>query len=355
MKNYFLLFLFLFLLSACTDENEENTINNNGNWSKLNFEGDGNGIYSSCSDNQNLYIGTLSNGVYKSTDFGNTWTEKNNGITNKKNCKVFYLNNNLYAVTNEYLNGGVSPLSNKIYKSNNGGDSWELVYENVNFYYASNIDAVFGSIVSFDIIDNNIYIGFGKHLLKSSNNGFSWEIVFTNPSAYFPSGVKKIIKFGSKLILLLNEFSLPNQSIFVSNDNGNSFSAVSNLNYDNYRYISITSSSDRIFIGTLWGEQINNGIFSSDISLSNWEMINPISNPTQFDLLSFGSMGFYDNTVYATCNNNSVYYSNDNGLTWFELGNKVVQNSNSMSDKNILKINNYLFVITLDEVYRYNL
>lgn len=69
-----------------------------------------------------IYVGCDVGGIYKSTDHGQTWTIKNNGLSTYYVQDIAYnpINNNiLYAATR----GGV-------FKSDNGGENWEIKRDN---------------------------------------------------------------------------------------------------------------------------------------------------------------------------------------------------------------------------------
>jgi len=75
------------------------------------------------SDDQIVYVATSGWGVWKTVDGGNTWTEKNSGITNKLangyQCLVMHPDDPDVLFLSCNLDG--------VYRSMNGGDTWENV------------------------------------------------------------------------------------------------------------------------------------------------------------------------------------------------------------------------------------
>ena len=63
-----------------------------------------------------LYMGTVSNGIYRSTDGGSNWTQINEGITSMQIWNIAYVNGALFA----------SSTGGMVFKSTNGGNNWVL-------------------------------------------------------------------------------------------------------------------------------------------------------------------------------------------------------------------------------------
>lgn len=100
------LFIFLFLA---------NTLSMFSQW-EPSYNGLPNSRVSCMAYNGNyLFAGFYNNGVYLSTDNGNSWSRRNYGLTDTTVLCLAFQGNNLFAVTSMY----------RIYFSSDDGASWE--------------------------------------------------------------------------------------------------------------------------------------------------------------------------------------------------------------------------------------
>ena len=124
-------------------------------WSKCSLP---TGIYpfSLAVSGSNVYLGTLSNGMYLSTDKGASWKEINNGITIKQIWSVSVVDNVLFAGTN---NGG-------LFRSTNNGDSWTASNSGISS------TTIIRSVVKFN---NKLFAtSTNQGIYISADNGGSW-------------------------------------------------------------------------------------------------------------------------------------------------------------------------------------
>ena len=178
------------------------TTDGGSNWSKLSITAlDSATVYGIAFDsNKNLYLGTT-NGIFKSSDNGNTWTQANNGLVNTEvwNLKAITVSNQttLFAtVITHGTPGNPSTFDGGIFKSNDGAASWLDISSDLPKYQAS--DSLFYFYWKFTVNPlntNTIYIGtsIGSPdeslaafenwgIYKTVNGGNSWTRIDNNIS-----------------------------------------------------------------------------------------------------------------------------------------------------------------------------
>lgn len=138
-------------LYAATSTGVYVSYNNGNNWDSLNSGLNGNSIYSITENNNTLFTGTQSNGIYKSTNFGITWVQS--GLTGNTIHHLISINNTVLAATNQ-----------GVYKSTDNGLSW----------LSSNNGIGVQSINKFYYTGNKLFAGTADGVYLSYNNGDSW-------------------------------------------------------------------------------------------------------------------------------------------------------------------------------------
>jgi gliding motility-associated-like protein len=150
------------ILMSTTDGVYE-SINTGATWSRSN-----NGLralQTKSLEKNNLYIfaGTYSQGVFRSADNGENWTLINNGLNNLNSLhidEIFAIGNTVFIATGD-----------GIYKSTNNGDSWERKLNpgiNKSSQGLDSDNGVFATSVS----GTGVYI--------STDNGETWNLTSTN-------------------------------------------------------------------------------------------------------------------------------------------------------------------------------
>lgn len=171
-------------------------------------------IYAGTGESYSNYTGVAGDGIYKSTDGGESWTQltataKNDDfrsinrlLVNPKNPQVL-----LAATTPSYWGQG----SSKIMKSTDGGTSWRKVYD-TNIHQKGSIDVsqILAHPTDFNILYGTVE---GVGVLKSTDAGENWKlaghlqadgrielaIAPTDPARIYASAVGSVSGVGSDL------------------------------------------------------------------------------------------------------------------------------------------------------------
>ncbi len=224
---------------------------NGENWSAKNNGLTNANFWSLAINENNIFAGSDSEaGIFLSTDIGENWRAVNNGLT-------LY---NIFSIAISSTNIFASPAASGVFLSTNNGESWIAVNDGLTYYQGSDstgIDSSYVNIYSIAISGENIFVGGGDGLFLSTNNGVKWNKL-TNAPPY----VEKIV------INEENIFAGTELGMFISKDNGGSWTEISNglINKD---VRAITISGEYIFAGTQGG-----GVFISTNNGSNWTAFN---------------------------------------------------------------------------------
>jgi len=163
---------------------------NKGILNRAGWSGDGIPNFSLTIDPNNpdiVWAGMQSaRGIYKSTDGGETWTKKDNGITewNEITVRNFGIDPNnsdiVFAgceISTGILGREFDRTKGKIYKTEDGGENWRCVWEGNNLVRFVLVDPTNSNIVfaSTGIFDREAIEEFGVGILKSTDGGETWH------------------------------------------------------------------------------------------------------------------------------------------------------------------------------------
>jgi photosystem II stability/assembly factor-like uncharacterized protein len=231
--------------------------------------------------NNSILVGTSGGGVYKSTNWGDSWISSNNGIP---------ANSQGYRYAESFIEFAPGKLLTgthfSIYYSSNYGDSW--LYKGVG--YNNNIATCF-EIDEF----GTIYAGsdLGDGVFYSTNNGTNWNYLGLYASVKTLGWASENSLYAGCLSNGLYRFNFVDSSWIQVYNKGYATVEVDN--------ILLTKSGNLIAKTHSWGYQ-----YTTD-SGENWTKI---ITPTLFN-------------VYATINDSifiggydELYISNDTGKTW---------------------------------------
>ena len=244
-------------------------------------------IYSIGVCDSDIFVGTLSGGLFRTTDSGDTWTAVNNGL--KLNVRVYSIDvfgTILYAGTDSGM-----------YRSPDRGDSWTQVNNGL-----TNSSAFF----SLANIGTFLYTGSDTGIFRSSDTGNSWAEA---NAGLKNSRVNDFVVNGSIL------FAGSDSGVFRSADSGDTWTQVNNgLTNPAVNALALTGSA--LFSGTTGG-----GIFRSADSGNSWTQINTgLAITYVWDLVVSGTDLFAATARFNAGITGGVFRSADNGNTWTQVG-----------------------------------
>lgn len=146
-------------------------------------------------DNNTIFAGGVSGGLWKSTDNGESWTRKT-PITELQSITAIAQDpregqrNTWYYTTGELIGnsarGGSAPFSgNGVYKSVDNGENWALLAStttNTPQTYEGSFDYCWN--VCINPINGDVYVATGSDIQRSQNGGSSWQIVLNSGASY---------------------------------------------------------------------------------------------------------------------------------------------------------------------------
>ena len=174
-----------------------------------------------------LYAGTVRNGIFRSEDEGNSWTEVNTGLTNLHIRELVAMGTNLYAGTED-----------GIFQTTDRGDSWleinagltapknnpeainkALMESGVNPLPISKL-TITRHISSLAVLEDTLYMGTVNGLFRSMNAGNSWTKIG-------PETMKRSVSAlaVSETTLYVGTFG---GGVFRSTDGGDSWTEINN-------------------------------------------------------------------------------------------------------------------------------
>jgi photosystem II stability/assembly factor-like uncharacterized protein len=226
----------------------------------------------------NLQIGWANNWdgtLYKTINGGSSWEEK------AYNCSKFYFLNN-------YNSWGLFDL-NRIFYSDNGWDGYDEQIQSVTAEY----------LQSITIKDSlNIFICGQKNIIGTSDGGKNWSIYFSSSANQELNSITAINNY----VWAVGNFG----QVVCSKDNGNSF--------ENF-YLPAYWLSDVYFIddnkGFIVGGNIEGEFFLTTDAGLTWDSLETAPQSEGFNKIKFSS-----DSIGFMSSKEGIYKSLDQGNTW---------------------------------------
>jgi photosystem II stability/assembly factor-like uncharacterized protein len=239
----------------------------------------------------NLYAATCQ-GVILSTDYGNSWTQMNNGLPPNTCIRTISAIPNGSGGTNLFA----VPEGNGVFLSTDNGTTWTLANSGLS------------SMKCFAAIDTNLFAGTsGSGVFRSTNNGTTWTPV---NNGLGDLDISYLAVIGS------NIFARNWDGIFLSTDNGESWTEVSpDFPLINPRVICLIASGTNLWAGSY------GGIFLSTNNGTSWTL-------TNYGLISssINCFAVSGTNLFAGTEENGAFLSTDNGSSWSSINSGLKDN-----------------------------
>ncbi|MEI6091777.1 MAG: T9SS type A sorting domain-containing protein [bacterium] len=308
------------------------SIDNGISWSKTTFSQFPTSLAISGGD---LWAGTCG-GIYLSKDLGKNWEKHNQGLNSTQVTGIELLENDIF----------VSINGNWVYKSTNNGDIWEEKNEGFN------LSSPYSSLVnSLALNKNGIFAGTSEDgIYFSSDNGNNW----INKSAGLELDyISSIACINNYIFAAIRDYG-----IYVSTNNGDTWEETNYKNSFGM-IISMTVNDNGLYVGTLsegvsvsydygenWVQSGLKGSVYSLISVGNRVYAGKtsggvfVTSEEDFEWTSIGfnvpyvtvhSLAVVDNYIFAGTDK-GIYFTSNNGNSW-ELKNEGLMDINVIALK----------------------
>jgi len=253
-------------------------------------------------DTNTMYIGSPAGGVWKTTDAGNSWTAKGDDLPNMGISHIVIDPNNpntVYIATGDA--DGYQNTSLGVFKSTNGGDTWNTTGLNFTIFTST--------IISKLLIDPNntttIFATTRNHIKKSINGGNTWVNVLVENNAIFNDIA---YKKGSNSIIYASSRS---GKFYISTNNGDNWSVAANVTSGRLDFALTGNDSNQII------SIDDTGVIRKSIDQgTTWTVLSTINN--------YSSQGNYDMAIAVSPLDKNLilaggiegWRSADGGVTW---------------------------------------
>ena len=291
-------------------------------------------------------------GVYKSTDGGDSWEAVNNGLPKKVGRESGFTCNYITLVINplnpEILYAGNMPWTPDpgVYKTVNGGDSWEWVSRadpdegNINIDLGWIPDTgVSPMSMGIDPADpDRVFFGTSMHLFESENGGKYWKQLYTKPVG---GGYWNGAGFETTCTEVICVDPSNSNNVYAgywdigflkSKDGGKSFKrSDKGMRYQDNTFDIIVDpdSPNVVYASCGWWEENAGEIYKSSDYGETWISISSGLPDAQIWSMALDKRSPQDSrTMYAASYDNGIYKTVDGGKSWFPVNNGLGEKGN---------------------------
>ena len=225
--------------------------------------------------------------IFLSTDFGDTWTEKDASVgENSAFYDLYFINGNLI---------GRFP-DKTFYISSDEGNSWSEI----------KVDSTMNFFKDIEGNGSNVFIAtYGNGIYRSTDGGFTWKI---SNSGIIASKINSLVTRNNDIL------AATEGGVFKSTDNGDSWQ-----NYNNG--IDLTDILNIKMMNNNYYAVVSNGIYKLDTVNNIWVKKYYVPNN------SFTAISITDSIIYAGFRSAGILKSTDNGNTWDTVDNGLKTSS----------------------------
>ena len=242
-------------------------------------------------DSSNIYVAIEPGAVYKSTDNGNTWIQKNNGITATTGMAL-----DIDSQGSIYLAalGGV-------FKTTNGGESWFRIAQNL-----SDLEFIEVKVIPNDYVFVSNFDG----IHRSTDYGQTW---ITTDYTFFGAGE---IGINTNEVMFAGNISATYFSVYRSTNLGENWIFSGSLS----TWSLLFPNNGDVFAGVITNPLSSNDIYKSTDNGITWNRtyVFPFTGTVGYKDFELDKNGdFY---VAIGGNLSGVYLSTDAGVSWSNYG-----------------------------------